>query len=98
MEREYLSAIRNNKRLKLWYAPGERLIEPHALGRSKEGHLLLRAYQVSGASESGEHEHWKLFRIDRAHSPLVQSESFLGPRAGYKKGDKAMKGGIVAEL
>ncbi len=34
-------------------------------GFSQEGHGLLRAFQNSGASASGEHAWWKLFRADR---------------------------------
>lgn len=91
-------AILNRKRLALNYDPGQRIIEPHALGYSAEGNLLLRAYQTEGASASGEHEHWKLFRVDRAGGFSANGEDFSGPRPGYKKGDKAMKGGIIAEL
>jgi predicted DNA-binding transcriptional regulator YafY len=92
------NAILNRKRMTINYDPGERVIEPHALGYSKDGNILLRAYQLSGASASGEHEHWKLFRIDRMDGAGGNSEGFDGPRPGYKKGDKAMKGGIIAEL
>ncbi|MEZ5953746.1 MAG: WYL domain-containing protein [Hyphomonas sp.] len=92
------SAILNRKQMTIHYEPGSRVIEPHALGYSQNGDLLLRAYQVSGASASGEHEHWKLFRIDRMSAANDNGETFDGPRPGYRKGDKAMKGGIIAEL
>lgn len=62
MEREFIEAIQNLKCLIIDYPPGRRVVEPHAFGRSNDGHLLLRAYQTEGASASGEHEHWKLFR------------------------------------
>ena len=58
----------------------------------------MRAFQTEGASASGEHEHWKLFRVDRAESIELSSDSFDGPRPEYKRGDRAMKGGIIAEL
>lgn len=92
------NAIEGHKILELHYPPGSRLIEPHAVGYSADGNLLLRAYQTEGASSSGEHEHWKLFRLDRAGILSPNGEGFSGPREGYRKGDKAMKGGIVAEL
>ena len=92
------TAIRNKQLIELDYKPGWRLIEPHALGYSADGNLLLRAYQIEGASASGEHEWWKLFRVDRAESADPSDASFDGPRPEYKRGDRAMKGGIIAEL
>lgn len=92
------NAIRKRLRLTVNYAPGVRTIEPHAMGWSKDGNVLIRAYQTEGASASGEHEHWKLFRLDRMTSADTDGENFSGPRPEYKRGDKAMRGGIIAEL
>lgn len=91
-------AIRNKRRLSLDYRPGQRTVEPHVLGYSSEGNILLRAYQTEGASASGEHENWKLFRIDRADTLSDSGEEFDGPRPGYNPDDSAMKGGIIARL
>ena len=92
------SAIKNRKVIRLNYTPGNRLIEPHALGYSKDGNLLLRAFQIEGASASGEHVDWKLFRIDRMNNPEDSGDSFDGPRPGYNPDDPAMKGGVIACL
>ena len=92
------NAIASRTRLTINYPPGVRVIEPHAIGYSKDGNILLRAYQTEGASASGEHEHWKLFRLDRLEGANDNGGSFGGPRPDYRKGDKAMKGGIIAEL
>jgi hypothetical protein len=92
------TAIANRRILRASYAPGMRLIEPHCLGRSSDGDLLLRAYQREGASASGEHEHWKLFRVDRLALVDDTGEAFSGPRPLYNPADRAMKGGIIARL
>jgi len=92
------AAIQGKRCLRINYDPGDRLIEPHTLGRGSDGQLLLRAYQVSGASNSGEHEHWKLFRVDRIHFIEPDYAVSNAPRHGYKRGDKAMKAGIISEL
>lgn len=92
------AAIEGRKSLEIYYDPGVRIIEPHAIGYSSDGNLLVRAYQVEGASASGEHEHWKLFRLDRMKACNDNGACFDGPRPGYKKGDKAMKGGVIREL
>lgn len=93
-----VAAIESRACLRINYDPGDRLIEPHAFGRGKDGQLLLRAYQVSGASASGEHEHWKLFRVDRVRNIESTDQQAVAPRPGYKRGDRAMTGGIIAEL
>ena len=95
---QIVAAIEEMRRLEIYYEPGSRSIEPHAVGYSKDGNVLVRAYQTAGASASGEHMHWKLFRLDRMTSVHRTSDRFNGPRDGYRTGDKAMKGGIIAQL
>ena len=92
------NAIENRLLVEIDYEPGLRTIEPHALGRGKQGQFLLRAFQVDGASASGETPHWKLFRVDRIRAADSNGASFKGPRPEYRRGDKAMSGGIIAEL
>lgn len=92
------AAISQKQVLRIFYLPGIRFVEPHAFGWSTDRNLLLRAYQTEGASASGEHEWWKLFRIDRAGAIEMSGTAFDGPRPEYKRGDKAMKGGIISEL
>jgi predicted DNA-binding transcriptional regulator YafY len=98
MKNEIADAIRNKRCLKIFYAPGERLVEPHTLGLGKDSQILLRAYQIAGASSSGEPEHWKLLRVDRIGNIEPGTGSSSAPRPGYKKNDPVMKGGIIAEL
>ena len=69
-------AIEGKVRLYLDYAPGLRLVEPHAYGRSKLDNQLLYAYQVGGASESGGIPDWRTFRVDRIRSAEYDSETF----------------------
>jgi predicted DNA-binding transcriptional regulator YafY len=91
-------AISLRRVIQLDYEPGVRFIEPHALGFSSKGDLLLRAYQTGGASASGEHAWWKLFRVDRIRSAHITNDNFVGPRPLYNPDDSAMKGGIIIRL
>ena len=91
-------AIEGRQVLEIDYSPGKRYIEPHALGYSADGNLLLRAFQTEGASASGEHRNWKLLRVDRAKSIRPAGTGFQDARPGYRRGDSAMKGGIIAQL
>lgn len=91
-------AINQRQTLIIDYPPGIRVIEPHCLGISADNNMLLRAYQTAGASSSGEHENWKLLRIDRILGTPEAGGSFSGPRPLYNPNDKAMKRGIIARL
>lgn len=91
-------AISAKRRLAVTYDPGPRVIEPHCLGYGSSGQLLLRAFQTRGASASGEHVNWKLFRLDRMGSVKDADESFDGPRPEYNPDDRVMKGGIISRL
>lgn len=94
----FVDAINQFKRLVIDYSPGKRVIEPLAIGYTKDGNLVCRAYQVSGASASGEHANWKLFRMDRMGAVAVDGSKFSSPRDGYKRDDRIMQGGIIAQL
>lgn len=98
MRTAIIDAIHEKRCLTVYYDPGERIIEPHAYGRGADGQILLRAYQRSGASESGERSDWKLFRCDEIRLVADAGAPFGGPRPGYKRGDRQMKGGIIAQL
>lgn len=98
MESQITKAIQDRRLLRFYYEPGLRTVEPHALGISADGNLLLRAYQIGGASKSGEHANWKLFRIEKITSLEVTEERFAGARPGYNPNDPAMKTKIIACL
>ena len=90
------SAIRQMKLIQFYYNDGIRVVEPHCHGITTAGNEGLRAYQVSGYSESG-NLGWKMFDLDHAISIVILDETFSTPRHGYKKGDKGMSQ-IYSEL
>lgn len=98
MQEIITDAIRKRWVIRLRYPPGERLVEPHAFGISAENNLLLRAYQIEGASESDEPVNWKLFRVDRIEQLEITKISFDASRPDYNPNDSATKRGIIARL
>lgn len=66
-----------------------RIVEPHTYGTDRKGHEALRAYQVSGGSDSGESVGWKIFHVGDMRGLSTLPDSFSGPRPGYKRGDRA---------
>jgi hypothetical protein len=83
-------AIRLKRVLRFVYHGGVREVEPHVYGRNASGNELLRAYQLRGASNSGEADGWKMFNVEDISHLAVTFEPFAAPRAGYTPGDKVI--------
>jgi predicted DNA-binding transcriptional regulator YafY len=93
-----IAAIEGRRLVSIWYDPGVRVVEPHALGYGSDGQMLLRAFQVAGASGSDQPVHWKLFRLDRIKDAKLNSRVFRKPRPDYQRNDAAMTRGIIAQI
>lgn len=85
------------KVLQLKYHGFTRVVEAHALGMSSKGHMVLRAYQLSGDTLSDSSEGWKLFDVSNIDSAKMTDTPSQGPRPGYQPGDKGMVK-IIQEL
>lgn len=80
---------------------GIREIEPVALGKSKAGNLVMRAWDREGASHTGFKGEqplpsWRLFRLDKILSMKPTGEIYNTPKPGYNfNGDKSMTSVII---
>lgn len=90
-------ALREHKVLELRYDGYSRCVEVHAVGYTKTGEPMMRAWQVRGGSASGEKVGWKLMRLSEALGAVVSDDASAAPRKGYKRGDPALER-IVCEL
>lgn len=90
-------ALGSGKVLELQYDGFSRCVEVHAVGFSKDGHAIMRVWQVCGGSASHEIVGWKLMRLDEARGAAVSNDDSLAPRPGYKSGDRHMAR-IVCEI
>jgi predicted DNA-binding transcriptional regulator YafY len=91
-------AIRGGFRLRLSLRDGEHVVEPHVLGRNRNGHTLLRAFVLRGPRRLDDATGWKLFRLDRIDHAVETGDRFTGPRPRYKPDDPTMSGGIIERL
>lgn len=82
-------SIAQNRVLELRYHGYSRIVEPHAYGRDKDGDEILRCFQTSGGSESGEKVGWKLLKVRDVFSLHLTRDTFL-TRREYRRNDKAM--------
>ena len=90
MNKPMHDAILNRTPLTISYQGLDRTIEVHAHGLSKKGEEVIRAYQTSGGSESGQSAGWKLFKVAGIMNIRPNGLAFGGPREGYKRDDSAM--------
>jgi predicted DNA-binding transcriptional regulator YafY len=88
-----IAAIEGRRLVSIWYDPGVRVVEPYALGYGSDRQLLLRAFQVAGATSSDEAFHWRLFRVDRIRDAKLYDAPFWKPRPEYRRDDRAIVGG-----
>lgn len=89
-------AIRNRLVLTFTYSGITRIVEPHAVGISKAGNLILRCYQTHGGHITPGHV-WDLCEVHKMGDLRATGDTFLAPRPGYRRGDKHMTH-IYAEL
>lgn len=83
------TAIAEKRVLELRYHGYSRIVEPYAYGRDKGGDEILRCYQTSGGSESGERVGWKLLKVREVFSLHLTKDAFVA-RPEYRRNDKAM--------
>lgn len=81
-------ALTSGKRLSITYGGVSRVVEVHAVGTTKEGKPIMRAWQVRGGSNSNNASPWRLFRLDRTWLFEIIDEKSEAPRAGYKRNDR----------
>lgn len=102
---EVLDAIHNQYQVRIKYddggvngagnPKGSRVIKPFAIGTTKKGYPVLRAFQEGGGSRRGAPK-WKFFRLDRITSwkPMRNKRFFDTPPSEYgeynRTGDKTM--------
>lgn len=98
------TAIRQRKEAEIYYeadddakGTGKRVIQPVAIGLSKAGNMVLRAFQPYGDTKT-KVPHWKMFRLDKIKTwKTLWKRTFDEPPAQYSaegefndKGDKSM--------
>ena len=96
-----LQSIRNKYKVRIKYddgmednggnSKGSRVIMPMAIGTTKKGYPVVRAYQEGGGSRRGVPK-WKFFRLDRITSwiPMRNKKFAEAPELYNYYGDKTM--------
>lgn len=88
-----IDAINNRQTLLIRYDDwiADRVIEPHAYGVNDKGNEVLHAWQLAGASDSGERTGWKVFTVSKILSIGLTGAHFANAQAGYKRNATTMR-------
>ncbi|MBH25391.1 MAG: hypothetical protein CMH57_13280 [Myxococcales bacterium] len=89
MHDQIQEAILDQQVMFLRYRDGRlRIVEPYCYWETPRGQRMMRAYQRSGYSASGEAEGWKTFKVADIRGFKERGERFeLPPREGYSPFD-----------
>ena len=89
-------ALRERRLLAFRYHEHPRRAEPHALGRLKDGDVVLLAWQVAGGSRSEPPPGWRTFQLTDITGLELLAETFT-PRPDYRP-EKTKLRVILAEV
>lgn len=93
IENKYYVAIRyDDEKEEVNGSKQRRVVQPLAIGTTKKGNLVFRAYQVNGNSKRGAPK-YKYFRLDRVESwkPMRNKHFYMAPDDRYNyNGDRSM--------
>src|SRR5260370_39994504 len=84
-------ALQSGHCLEVRYDGYVRIVEGHACGWTKEGHAVMRVWQVRGGSVSNEPVGWKLLRLDETVCLVLLYDVSGATRHRYNRGDRAIK-------
>ncbi|MEA3189397.1 MAG: hypothetical protein QOD99_3227 [Chthoniobacter sp.] len=97
MEETIISAIKSRRVIQFTYADTVRIVEPQTYGISTAGHPVLRGYQLSGGSKSGQSAGLKLYELAKMFALRNTGEPFSKAQAAHNQKDSAMSK-VIASL
>jgi hypothetical protein len=87
-----MEAIQKRTALLVEYSGEVRPIEPHAIGETRSGNVVVRVWQMAGGSLGGSPvPGWRLMRLDRIDKLEPVDSPSRAPRPMYNPDDSAMQ-------
>jgi hypothetical protein len=82
-------AISGRRLLQFFYTgdgvPGFRTVEPHMVAYTRDNHLALSAWYLTGASESSKGPGWRVYLLKDMSQITVLEQHFASARPGYQR-------------
>jgi hypothetical protein len=96
MEETVISAIKNKHVLSFFYDDALRTVEPQTYGISTAGHPVLRGYQITGGSKSGQTIGLRLYDLAKMEGLKDTNRRFAKARPQHQPKDSAMSRVVVS--
>lgn len=90
MRSKICNAINSQQTLSFRYDGLPRTVEPHKVGKTTAGNVVLSGYQIGGQSHSNSVPYWRMYKLTKIGGLVVNDERFNGPRPRYKPSDDRM--------
>jgi predicted DNA-binding transcriptional regulator YafY len=83
------SAIRSRHVIEFDYEGHHRIVNPHTVFDTKDGHTCLEAWQTGGTGLRTPPPDWGHFRLSKIRNLVITDASFAGPQPEYNPGRHA---------
>ncbi|NLV03633.1 WYL domain-containing protein [Haloferax alexandrinus] len=90
MRQKLCNAIDSQRLVEFRYRNKDRVVEPHKVGRTTKGNVVLSGFQVGGAGNEITPPDWGLYRLDKIGALNVSTQTFSSPRPEYSPTDRRM--------
>lgn len=90
MQSTLCDAISNQRIVEFRYRNRKRVVEPHKVGITTKGNVVLSGYQSGGRGNEIYPPDWGLYILGKMGSLNVTEQTFSGPRPNYSPTDKRM--------
>jgi predicted DNA-binding transcriptional regulator YafY len=90
MRSKLCDAVQNQQVVEFQYRGRHRVVEPHKVGRTTKGNVVLSGFQSGGSGNEINPPDWGLYKLNKISSLKISGGTFSGPRSGYKRSDKRM--------
>lgn len=84
------NAISNRNIVEFSYQNKYRKVEPHKVGKTTKGNVVLSGYQVAGHGNEITPPDWGLYKLSKISRLNVSNRAFPGPRPDYSPTDQRM--------
>lgn len=84
------NAISDQRIVEFHYRNKKRVVEPHKVGKTTKGNVVLSGYQIEGHGNEITPPDWGLYKLSKIDGLTVTDRTFNGPRPNYSPSDQRM--------
>ncbi len=90
MRQTLCNAVDNQNVVEFRYQRKKRIVEPHKVGRTTKGNVVLSGFQAGGRGNEINPPDWGLYKLSKISDLNVTNQTFAEPRPKYSRSDRRM--------